>query len=368
MGVAFYAPLKSPDHPIPSGDRAMGRALLRALDMAGAEPSLTCRLRTYDRGAAERQRRLEQVADGLAPRLVRRLRLARPSCWFTYHCHHKAPDLLGWRVAGALGLPYVIAEASDAPKRATGAWAVGHRQARQAIEAADVVLAMSRVDVECLRPLVQPPARLLRFPPFVEVGDIHSAEPAPRARRLLVVAMLREGAKARSFAVLFEALRGLLDRTWTLEIVGDGPARPAIESSARAALGDRVTFLGRIDDRRRLEGLIAAADAMPWPAVDEAYGMALLEAQALGLPVVAGDGHGVPDVVADGVSGLLVPVGDVTAFRAALARLMDEPGLARRLGAAAAAHVRGSHDLVGAARRIGEALALANAVHAEKTA
>ncbi len=359
MATAFYAPLKPPDHPVPSGDRRVARLLLTALDRAGAEPFLACRLRSYDRGNGARQARLDRLAAGLAPRLAARLRQRAPGAWFTYHCYHKAPDGLGPRVARALNLPYLVAEASVAPKRAEGPWAVGYAQALDAIEAADVVLAMSAVDAAGLQPFVRPPARLLRLAPFVDRLDAPAAAPAERPRRLLAVGMLRAGAKECSYRLLVDALAGLLERPWTLEVVGDGEARASIEAYARTALGDRVSFRGRIDDAAALDARFAAADAFVWPAVDEAYGMALLEAQVRGLAVVAGDGHGVPDVIRHGETGLLAPVGDAAAFRAALATLLETPGLARRLGAAARVHARARHGLERAAATLGEALALA---------
>ena len=76
---------------------------------------------------------------------------------------------------------------------------------------------------------------------------------------------------------------------------------------------DRLRFLGALPPDR-LAACYAAADLMVWPAINEAYGMALLEAQAAGLPVVAGRTGGVPDIVRDGVTGLLTPIGDETAF------------------------------------------------------
>jgi hypothetical protein len=83
----------------------------------------------------------------------------------------------------------------------------------------------------------------------------------------------------------------------------------------------------------------ASADLYLWPAINEAYGMAFLEAQAAGLPVVAGRTGGVPAVVADGVTGVLTPIGDAAAFAAATARLLDDPKARAQLGKAARARV-----------------------------
>jgi len=362
MATAFYAPLKAPDHPVPSGERAMARLLLDALEGAGATPELACRLRTYDRGDAARQRRLDHLAARAAPLLARRLANGPTDLWFTYHCHHKAPDGLGPRLSAALNLPYVIAEASIAAKRADGPWAEGFRQARRAIRAADVVLAMSAVDAAGLAPEVTPPARLLRLSPFTPVPrELPPAPPADRPR-FVTVAMMRHGAKRRSYGVLAAALARLVDRPWTLEVIGDGPARGEIEAELRAAVGGRVRFLGRIDERAARDAVVAGATALLWPAVDEAYGMALLEAQAVGVPVVAGDGHGVPDVVAQGESGLLAPVGDAAAFAAAVRRLRDDRDRAAALGTTARRRMRERHSVEAAAATLGEALVLARGV------
>ncbi|MGH6921191.1 MAG: glycosyltransferase family 4 protein, partial [Geminicoccaceae bacterium] len=95
MSLAFYAPLKSPDHPTPSGDRRMARALIDALGRTGQRVELACRLRSYDRtGDLIRQQRLQSLGQRCAEKLLRRYRHGdlRPQAWVTYHGYHKAPD------------------------------------------------------------------------------------------------------------------------------------------------------------------------------------------------------------------------------------------------------------------------------------
>jgi glycosyltransferase involved in cell wall biosynthesis len=86
-----------------------------------------------------------------------------------------------------------------------------------------------------------------------------------------------------------------------------------------------------------------------WPAIDEAIGLVFLEAQACGVPVVGGDSAGVAAVVDAGRTGLLAPEGDVGAFAEAIRSLLIDPPSRERMGAAAAARVRASHDIPAAA-------------------
>jgi len=97
---------------------------------------------------------------------------------------------------------------------------------------------------------------------------------------------------------------------------------------------------------------LAQADIFVWPALNEAFGMAMLEAQASGLPVVAGSGAGVGEIVIPGVSGLLVAPGDPVAFATAVREMMLDHN--RRAGFAEAARrqVRLSHDLAAAAGQL----------------
>jgi glycosyltransferase involved in cell wall biosynthesis len=120
-------------------------------------------------------------------------------------------------------------------------------------------------------------------------------------------------------------------------------------------LGERVRFAGAVA-HADLSSFYASADLYLWPAINEAYGMAFLEAQASGLPVVAGRTGGVPAVVADGVSGILTPIGDACAFAAAVGRLIDDPAERARLGAGASRRIARHHDERAAARALRTAL------------
>jgi glycosyltransferase involved in cell wall biosynthesis len=95
---------------------------------------------------------------------------------------------------------------------------------------------------------------------------------------------------------------------------------------------------------------------MVWPAVREAYGMALLEGHATALPAVAGDTGGVGQIVRDGVTGLLARVGDAPAFARAVAALLDDPERRWRMGTDAAQLALLEHDVATAARTLDRVL------------
>ncbi len=359
--------MKPPTHPTPSGDRRMARLLIAALKAGGHRVHLASRFRGYDgTGNIPRQRRLRARGRNIADRLVRRYgdrsAAERPQVWFTYHVYHKSPDWLGPTVAAALGIPYVVAEASHAPKREGGPWQVGVEGAVRAIGAADAVVGFNPVDAVCLSPLLRPGAVTWELAPFLNVAPYAKARAARADSRnalaahedldlsvpcILAVAMMRPGDKVESFRVLGQALSRLVDRSWCLLVAGDGPARGAVEV-ALAPVQSRTQLLGAMAPAD-LPRLYAAADLYAWPSVGEAYGMALLEAQAAGVPVVAGDRGGVGRIVHRYRTGFLVPEGDANAFAGAVAELLDNRPRRLAMAEESARVARVKHDLPAAA-------------------
>jgi rhamnosyl/mannosyltransferase len=138
-------------------------------------------------------------------------------------------------------------------------------------------------------------------------------------------------------------------------IVGDGSSRDALESQI-AALGlqEKVHLVGRADDAT-LRAHMAAATVFVLPSWNraEAFGIVLLEAQAAGTPVVATDvGTGTVEAFVDGKTGFAVPPSDIGALVDAIERLVGDPKLRERIGAAGRKHVEQRHSL----RRLGETL------------
>jgi glycosyltransferase involved in cell wall biosynthesis len=122
-----------------------------------------------------------------------------------------------------------------------------------------------------------------------------------------------------------------------LLLAGDGRLRGDLEGlTGRLGLGGRVHFLGVRSD---VPELLQAADLLLLTSICEAASLTLLEGMAAALPVVATAVGGNPELVRDGVDGILVPRGDAAAVTAAALRLLDDPATARRMGAAGRARV-----------------------------
>ena len=383
MRIAFYAPLKSPTHGTPSGDRRIAGLLMEALALAGHRVELASTFRSYDAGGdAPRQAALREQGVALGRRLAAGWRDgpagARPDLWFTYHVYYKAPDWLGAEASAVLGIPYVIAEASHANKRAGGPWEIGHRGAADAIRRADLLVCPSRDDVEGLRSVAASPERIAPLPPFLDPAPFRAAAARRNAERarlaqahdldpgvpwIAVAAMMRPGDKLASYRALAGALGRLRDLSWRLVVAGDGAARAEVEAALGAAIPGRAAFLGALG-LKQVAAAYAAADLCVWPAVNEAYGMATLEAQAAGLPVVSCAARGVPDVVEHGRTGLLAPAGDEAALAGLVRALLLDADQRSRLSAGAVAFAAGERSLESAAARLAQLLARFGAVAA----
>jgi len=138
---------------------------------------------------------------------------------------------------------------------------------------------------------------------------------------------------------LLEAWPSILRRVPTarLLVVGEGSRREELEAQAIAlGIAKTVVFTGRRDD---IPAVTAALDVAVLPSYREAQGLTILEAMALSRPVVASAVGGIPEVIQDGRTGLLVPPHDAAALAAAVVRLLTDHAYADMLA-------RGGHDLV----------------------
>ena len=335
MRIAFYAPLKSPNHPVPSGDRLMARLLIAALQRAGHDVETASELRSYSASSAPGAHdEAMMAADAEIARLSLQWSAGKvPDVWFCYHPYAKAPDLIGPRLSRLFGLAYVTAEASYSVRRNIGAWADS-----QALVAASIGQAAVNI---CLRPkdraglmTIAPDGRFEMLEPFIDTTAYRDIGPSLDSRRIVTVAMMRPGDKLESYRLLARALEKIEHLPWTIAIAGDGPSRPDVVAQFARLDPARLEWLG---ERKPAEmpSIYGRGAIYAWPGCGEAYGLAYLEAQAAGLPVVAQDIDGVPGVVRDGVTGMLTPAGDTGALADAIATLLGDASLRRSMSQAA---------------------------------
>ena len=327
MNIGFYAPLKSPDSAIPSGDREMAKLLFSSLQSQGHEVKLVSRFKSREpEGLVERQKQLQLQGEQVSNELIQEFSTIgnwRPDLWFTYHMFYKAPDLIGPKISAALKIPYVVAEASHSPKRARGRWNLFHQEVEKTIAHADLIIGMNTNDHAAIKQIINDNTRYEELRPFLKINKNRCRNKITERRYLekkhklpldsiwlLAVGMMRDGDKFASYKVLSEALTKInTNKNWELIIIGDGPLRTEVEK----LFSKKIIFTGKLTSNQ-LQKYYSSADIFLWPAINEAYGMALLEAQSSGMPAVAGDSGGVGDILRDNETGFLSKQGDAADF------------------------------------------------------
>ena len=201
---------------------------------------------------------------------------------------------------------------------------------------ADKVIANYEAAAAVLREEHVPADRVAVIPNGIDLEARPIAGRRRPLRTITTVANLRRG---KGHDVLLHAASALLHRHPDLvfQFVGDGPLRPSLEAlAATLGISDRVRFLGHRDD---VAAILQTSDLFAFPSLMEAFPNGVMEAMAAGLPVVATRAGGIPELIADGHTGLLVPPGDAQAMCGAIGRLLDSPADADALAAAARRHI-----------------------------
>jgi glycosyltransferase involved in cell wall biosynthesis len=278
----------------------------------------------------------------LLPRLAAQLKRLKPDL---VHVHsRRGADLYGGFAAGLAGIPAVLTRRVDAPEA---------RYARIKYRPYGAVVALSRaierqlVDAGVAREhvtLIPSGVDTQRYRPDSSARERLRAVFALRPDAL-VVGVVSQLIERKRHSWLFALLPELLRERPELTVLcfGRGP----LEGRLRAELGERglayrVVLAGFRTD---LHELLPGFDVLAHPAGREGLGLALLEAASAAVPVVACAVGGVPDVVVDGETGVLVQRDDAAAMARALRALLSAPDERRRLGAAARRHVERRFDV-----------------------
>jgi glycosyltransferase involved in cell wall biosynthesis len=273
---------------------------------------------------------------GLRPELVLRLaaRFARLRI-DVVHTHNPLPLTYGAPAGRLVGAAVVHTKHGENLESRTRRVAL-----RRVVSVfADAFVAVSEMTADAARVTRDVSERKLRvIPNGIDVGRFG---PEPATRRAVraelrvpedawVVGTVGRLASEKNQVLLVRALAPVLGERARLVLVGDGPEEPAIRRAIAEARAEPWVHLtgARADVPRYLRAL----DVFALPSLTEGLPLVILEAMATGLPVVASDVGGLPDVVAHGVTGFLVPPGDADALRETLAALAAQPARARELG------------------------------------
>lgn len=273
----------------------------------------------------------------LVPRIMRTLSRVRPDL---VHLHGRiGADVMGGIACRLMAVPVVHSRRVDNPE---ARWLVALKYRLH-----DRVIAISEAIGRVLLAEGLPRAKLrvvrsaVAFEHFDRPCDpsLFGAELGvdPQARPIGVVAQLIE---RKGHRLLIEALPPLIAEFPQLRVLffGKGPLEQDLRRRVAAAgLGAYVRFAGFREDLPRL---LPCLELLVHPASMEGLGVSLLQAASAGLPIVASDAGGMPEVVRHGRNGLLVPPADVAALAAAVAALLRDGGLAARMGLAGKALVR----------------------------
>jgi glycosyltransferase involved in cell wall biosynthesis len=207
---------------------------------------------------------------------------------------------------------------------------------------AHVVVTGEALKAQLIRDNGFPAAQLTSVPTGIDLERFHP-QPRASARAALglsaeatyigILATLRDW---KGHTVLFDALTQLLPSRPNLRvlIIGDGPYRDRLDTRAEVlGITDRLDFVGHRTDAERWLPVIDVFTLPSWG--DEGVSQALMQAMACALPIVTTPVGSLTEVIHDGETGLIVPPRDASALAAAIARLLDDPALAGRLGTAA---------------------------------
>lgn len=270
-------------------------------------------------------------------------RRIRPELVHTCDLYANVFGLPGARLAG------VPARVANRREILTGDKSKAHLTAQHwAYKAAHAVVANSSAARAQLERENVGADKLRLIPNGLDLSRFTPRPPRSVRRRVVMVANLRpEKGHDTLLAAAPRILAHFPDATFTL--AGDGPRRAPLEALARElGVASRVRFLGECRD---VAPVLAEGDLFVLPSRSEAFPNALIEAMAAGLPVVATDVGGIPEVVRPGDNGQLVPPDDPGALAGAVMALMDDPETAARLGRSAREDVERHYSIDRMVRR-----------------
>jgi glycosyltransferase involved in cell wall biosynthesis len=250
------------------------------------------------------------------------------------HAFGYFPTWAGRAVQSLRGIPLVVTPHSDPGGGSDLSRLYAHVVARGSLFGADRIVALTRREADWLTGLGVPEERIRVIPNGVDLEEFADLPPrtvGPHSPVVLFVGRLQ--ARQKGLGTLIDAFArlppGLRAR---LRLVGDdwGGLHPLLARARELGVLDRLVATGPLPRSEVLREL-ASADLLVLPSLFEPFGIVLLEAMASGLPIVATRAGGIPEVVTDRESALLVPAQAPAELAGAMEAILDDPELARRL-------------------------------------
>ncbi|WP_405231952.1 glycosyltransferase family 4 protein [Lentisalinibacter salinarum] len=244
------------------------------------------------------------------------------------HAHEARAAQAAWIASKLRGCRYVLTRRVMRPPSQTWLTERIYRDAETVVALSRAIAGVLRQRFPTIESVVIPSALLPVRPDPGAVAEIRSRYPEP-----FLVGNVAALDIAKGQLELIEAARRLSGRRegFGFLFVGTGDDATRIQDAARGM--DNVHFAGFVDN---VEDYIAALDVFAFPSHHEGLGSVLLQAMHTGVPIVATETGGIPELVVNEETGLLVPVCDADALAAAIERLRDDPGAGRKIAERAA--------------------------------
>jgi glycosyltransferase involved in cell wall biosynthesis len=353
MRIFFYPPFKPLGHSNPSGDLIIATGIYDYLLKNGHDIIMASSLRSrwlfwkpwlFPEILMERRNSIKMINK------------IKPDLWLTYHTYYKAPDFLGPYVCHQTGLPYVIFQGIYSTKRKRKLTTLpGYLINRKALCSAKHVITNRKEDQVNLKRLL-PENRITYIRPGISPENFYFDERGRiEIRRkwkvgddpvILSAAMFRPGIKTKGISWVVRACGNLYNKGIPLYLViaGEGKEERYLKKIAAEHLGDRVRFLGKIP-REEMRLFYSAGDIFAFPGFRESLGMVYLEAQSCGIPIIACSNGGIPEVVINGETGILVPIDSFHDFEESIAKLISNSRSRKEMGEKARKHIINKHDI-----------------------
>ncbi len=354
MKIAFYAPFKPLGHKNPSGDLIIARGLVGFLKDRGHTIGVQSTLRA----------RWIYFKPWLWPVLLMDflkclacLIKNPPDIWLTYHTYYKSPDLLGPWICSLLGIKYVVFQGIYSTKRKRRLKTMpGFYLNRAALLRADHVFTNKLSDLKNLKRII-PEGCLTYVRPGIHPHEFAADKTAGKKLKqewgipdscpvILTACMFRDDVKTKGLSWLLQCCANLVKKgvKFHLLIAGSGTMEKKLKAIADEHIPGCFTFVGKVQ-REEMYKFYSSGDIFAFPGIRESLGMVYLEAQSCGVPVVAFDNGGIPEVVKNEKTGFLLPMYDCPSFSGMLTRLLEDEEGRAQMGKDAAHYVKHFHDI-----------------------